>query len=326
MDDNYTERGIMIEQQKPRTDRRKIEFRCLQFSLVIMIFANLYLFLQRCDDKYVSQQCLRKGNEQIYKEIEDATNMIFYNSDLLMRFTHYQDNHNPEIKQELLCPECTSLWPSEKEQSPNWIDLPDENTVYQISDAIYDAKEIATQIKRLTYGLTIQHDKLKYTLLKMRYEDQDEDEDTEDKPKVKRPSRNSILATFEQKLQDKDGVDGLGDFSTAIQSNIRPDLHTKLAPLVVAIRYAENGAEGREYGILHPDVDPTYRSQAGWCAATVQKNWDRYEQHGGDTEDMQEYINFLGNVYCPLDDSRDITGLNQYWQKNVTTFYRDFSE
>ena len=41
---------------------------------------------------------------------------------------------------------------------------------------------------------------------------------------------------------------------------------------------------------------------------------------------MQEYINFLGNVYCPLDDSRDITGLNQYWQKNVTTFYRDFSE
>ena len=73
---------------------------------------------------------------------------------------------------------------------------------------------------------------------------------------------------------DSDG-DGLGDFSTAIESNIRPDLHTKLAPLVVAIRYAENGAEGREYGILHPDVDPTYRSQAGWCAATVQKNWDR---------------------------------------------------
>jgi len=324
MDDNYIERGIMTKEQETKTGRHKVEFRCLQLSLLIMILVNLYLFLQRCDDRYVNQQSLHDGNEQIYKELENATNVIFYNSDLLMRFTHYQDSHNSDDKQGFLCPECTSLWPLEREKNPDWIDLPDEDTVYQISDAIYDAKEIATQIKRLTYGLTIQHDKLKYTLLKMRYAD--EDEGTEDKPKVKLPSPNSILVTFEQKLQDKDGTDGLGDFCEAIESNIRPDLHTKLAPLVAAIRYAENGAEGREYGILHPDVDPTYRSQAGWCAATVQKNWDRYEQHGGDTEDIQEYINFLGNVYCPLDDSRDVTGLNQYWQKNVTTFYGDFSE
>ena len=42
---------------------------------------------------------------------------------------------------------------------------------YSAEDAIYDTKEIATQIRRLTGGLMIQHDKLKYTLLKMRYGD-----------------------------------------------------------------------------------------------------------------------------------------------------------
>ena len=325
MDDNYIERGIMTEKQETKKSYKRIEFRCLQFSLLIMIFVNLYLFLQRCDDQYVNQESLREGNEQIYGEIAKATNLILFNTDLMMRFSHYQNNHDPEVKQEILCPECISSSPTEEEIDPAWVDLPeDEKTVYQIEDAVYDTKEIFTAIQRLTSSLNNQYHKLNYTLLKMRYGDIDTD--TEDKPKVKRPSPNSILATFEQKLQNKDGTDGLGDFCEAIESNIRPDLHTKLAPLVAAIRYAENGAEGREYGILHPDVDPTYRSQAGWCAATVQKNWDRYEQHGGDTEDIQEYINFLGNVYCPLDDSLDITGLNQYWQKNVTTFYRDFSE
>jgi hypothetical protein len=316
----------MTNQQEPKKSY-KGEFRCLQFSLLIMIFVNLYLFLQRCDDKYVNQQSLRKGNEQIYEELTKSTNLILFNTDLMMRFSHYQNNHNPEVKQEKLCPECSSPDRIEQEIDPAWIDLPeDEETVYQLEDAVFDNKEILTQIQRLTGSLTNQHHKLKYTLLKMKYGNSDEEELQEDKPQRRHVNPNSILATFEQKLQDKDGTDGLGDFCEAIESNIRPDLHTKLAPLVAASRYAENGAEGREYGILHPDVDPTYRSQAGWCAATVQKNWDRYEQHGGDTENIQEYINFLGNVYCPLDDSRDITGLNQYWQKNVTTFYEDFSE
>ena len=74
----------------------------------------------------------------------------------------------------------------------------------------------------------------------------------------------------------------------------------------------------------NPNVEPTYRSQAGWCAATVQKNWDRYKQQGGDTENLEEYIAFLGNIYCPLNDSNDIMGLNKHWKKNVLYFYRNF--
>ena len=55
-----------------------------------------------------------------------------------------------------------------------------------------------------------------------------------------------------------------------------------------------------------------------------QEIWDRYKQQGGDTENLEEYIAFLGNIYCPLNDSNDIMGLNKHWKKNVLYFYRNF--
>ena len=119
---------------------------------------------------------------------------------------------------------------------------------------------------------------------------------------------------------DKDGEDAMLDFGDAITENIRPEMQAKLAPIVAAIRYAENGGEGREYGILHPRVGPTYRSQAGWCAATVQKNWDRYVINGGDIHDTKAFIQWLGAVYCPIGVDNDPTGLNKYWGNNVTYF------
>ena len=138
------------------------------------------------------------------------------------------------------------------------------------------------------------------------------------------PASTLTYSRSQKEIQDKDGLEGLRDFTNAIETNIRPELHSKLAPLVVAIRYAENGGSGREYGVLHPKVKPTYRSQAGWCAATVQKNWDRYEQQGCDTENFDQYIAFLGKKYCPIDDTRDIMGLNKHWISNVSRFYNQF--
>ena len=257
-----------------------------------------------------------------------------------MRFTHYQNNHDPETKQELLCPECTSLWPPEKKKQ-HWEDFaltPNEEMEihnqmisYSAEDAIYDTKEIATQIRRLTGGLMIQHDKLKYTLLKMRYGD---DPDVSVDPPVQRNRhvQDEIYLKFQglrrsvwqDKIEDKDGPEALQDLYDAIETNIRPELRDKLAPLVASIRYAENGRSGREYGVLHPNVEPTYRSQAGWCAATVQKNWDRYKQQEDDTKNFDEYIAFLGNKYCPIDDPRDIIGLNSNWIRNVSSFYQEF--
>ena len=118
----------------------------------------------------------------------------------------------------------------------------------------------------------------------------------------------------------KDGLDNATEYVDAIRVNIRPKLHSELAPIVSAIRYAENGGKGREYGILHKRVKPTYRSQAGWCAATVQKNYDRWVKAGK----HGKFIHFLGRRYCPVGAENDPQGLNVHWIRNVTKFVSRF--
>ena len=317
----------------------KPSYRTLAISLVFFfcftgfLLTRLYSELSK---SYDNGQSLRKGNEQIYKELEAATNMMIVNSDILMRFAHYEHNHDPSKEQSFLCPECTSPWPP-KQKPRKWggFTLTDEELdeihnnamLYSVEDAIYDTKEVATQIQRLTISLKNQRYKLEHTLLKMRddSEEQEEEEEEEETTPRQRRSTRSLLVAHSQKIHNKDGEQGLKDFQDAIKTNIRPELHDKLAPLVAAIRYAENGRAGREYGVLHPDVEPTYRSQAGWCAATVQKNWDRYKEQGGDTEDFKKYIAFLGGKYCPIDDPRDTQGLNKYWVNNVYCLHKLFT-
>ena len=129
-----------------------------------------------------------------------------------------------------------------------------------------------------------------------------------------------VFGQATQAIKAKDGDACAASFDDAIKVNVRPECVDKLAPIVAAIRYAENGGKGREYGILHPRVKPTYRSQAGWCAATVQKNYDRWVKAGS----KGDFIAFLGARYCPLDDPRDKGGLNKHWVKNVTHHAKKF--
>jgi hypothetical protein len=121
-------------------------------------------------------------------------------------------------------------------------------------------------------------------------------------------------------IKAKDGKAHAEQFQDAVNENIRPALRGELAPLVAAIRYAENGRAGREYGILHPRVKPTYRSQAGWCAATVQKNYDRWVKAGR----KGEFVVFLGNRYCPIGADNDPNNLNRHWIGNVRKFHARF--
>lgn len=123
-------------------------------------------------------------------------------------------------------------------------------------------------------------------------------------------------------VQEKDGDAAAHDYMDAVEENITSATHKHdLAAITAAIRYAENGGSGREYGILHPRVKPTYRSQAGWCAATVQKNWDRFIADGGSTDDIAGYIRFLGARYCPVGADNDPHGLNKHWVGNVVSHY-----
>jgi len=119
-------------------------------------------------------------------------------------------------------------------------------------------------------------------------------------------------------ISKKDGATHAEFFSQAIKANIRPQLQDKLSRIVAAIRYAENGRKGREYGVLHPKaLNKSYRIQAGWCAATVQKNYDRWIK----AESKLDFITFLGKRYCPVEAHK----LNKHWVKNVKYYFSSSS-
>lgn len=115
-------------------------------------------------------------------------------------------------------------------------------------------------------------------------------------------------------IKRKDGAAHAASFEDAIRVNVRPEMRAELAPIVAAIRHAENGRAGREYGILHPKaLGKSYRTQAGWCAATVQKHYDRWTKAGG----RGDFLESLARRYCPVGAGNDPTGLNRHWLKNV---------
>lgn len=94
----------------------------------------------------------------------------------------------------------------------------------------------------------------------------------------------------------------------------------KLTPeqqsLLFAIRKAENGSQGKEFGVLVPeamrfaaDPDP-YKSlttQAMWAAGTIKK---RYKG------DLKEFA----NRWAPVGADNDPNNLNANWVKNVSYF------
>ena len=121
-------------------------------------------------------------------------------------------------------------------------------------------------------------------------------------------------------IQAKDGASCAIMFDDAIATNIRPECVRTLAPIVAAIRYAENG-KTYQYGIIHKRCPKGYRPQAGWCAATVQKNYDRWHKAGA----KGEFITYLGGIYCPIGVKNDPTGLNKHWIKNVNKFNKRFA-
>tara|TARA_R110000824_G_scaffold165885_1_gene342569 strand:+ start:1048 stop:1629 length:582 start_codon:yes stop_codon:yes gene_type:complete len=89
--------------------------------------------------------------------------------------------------------------------------------------------------------------------------------------------------------------------------------------IVFAIRNAENGRKGLEFGVMHPravDQPNSLRVQAGWCAATVYKNYQRWLK----SDSKLDFIEFLGSRYCPTGVENDPDNLNQYWITNVKAF------
>ena len=90
--------------------------------------------------------------------------------------------------------------------------------------------------------------------------------------------------------------------------------------ILFAIRRAENGARGREFGIISRRA-PDLSSQAGQCAATIVHNYNRWKAAGS----QESFIQYLGNIYCPTSGPNLRPAereLNHNWVHNVSSWYQ----
>lgn len=83
--------------------------------------------------------------------------------------------------------------------------------------------------------------------------------------------------------------------------------------LLYAIRKAENGRPGREFGVLSPEAmrfennpQQSFYTQAQWAAGTIKK-------HYAGTKDLDAF----SKRWAPLKAANDPTGLNKNWLSNV---------
>jgi hypothetical protein len=106
---------------------------------------------------------------------------------------------------------------------------------------------------------------------------------------------------------------------------------TRVDPaLLVALRRAENGAPGREFGVLSVTADGL-DAQARVAANTVRNTVTRFEQTGGVALDpstgryTEDFLRFLSSRYAPIGAANDPGGLNRHHAANLIALYRKAS-
>ena len=107
--------------------------------------------------------------------------------------------------------------------------------------------------------------------------------------------------------------------------------------LLLAIRMAENGRDGLQFGVIPTeayDRSTGYRlngvrvpygskleKQASWSAHTIMNARKRYDALGpAEKEIYIDFIDFLGDSYCPVGAPNDPKGLNGNWEGNVRRY------
>ncbi|MBC7218214.1 MAG: hypothetical protein H5U36_08795 [Candidatus Caldatribacterium sp.] len=88
--------------------------------------------------------------------------------------------------------------------------------------------------------------------------------------------------------------------------------------LVFAIRSAERGRKGFEFGVVAAK-NTDLATQAEWACATVKKNFERFRESG-----EEDFIAFLGKRWAPIGAENDPEGLNRFWVDNVKFFYHKY--
>jgi hypothetical protein len=98
------------------------------------------------------------------------------------------------------------------------------------------------------------------------------------------------------------------------------------AAFLKALRHAENGGPGREFGVLSV-LAPTYAHQARVAAESVRRSLERFEHSGRPAIEprsgrySEEFIRFFSSRYAPVGAGNDPAGLNRHHARNLSRLY-----
>jgi hypothetical protein len=97
-----------------------------------------------------------------------------------------------------------------------------------------------------------------------------------------------------------------------------------------ALRRAENGGPGREFGVLSVPA-PTYQDQARLAAQSIRRSVERFDAQGRSAIDpvtgryTEEFIKFFSSRYAPIGAGNDPAGLNRFHARNLIRLYAQLS-
>jgi hypothetical protein len=148
----------------------------------------------------------------------------------------------------------------------------------------------------------------------------------EDTGEIKQPVK-TYHEKFHSKLEKEFGSEYPIMVAAAKRNGI-PDTDYDNLAMLGAIRRAENGKQGREYGVLaskamgQPGDTPekSLDRQAGWAASSILANRKRYEA----SDKKVPFEDFMGSRWAPPNVANDPTNLNQNWAGNVKKFKSGF--
>lgn len=103
---------------------------------------------------------------------------------------------------------------------------------------------------------------------------------------------------------------------------------------LAAIRKAEGGGPGREFGIISVSA-PTYRQQLELCAESIRNNlvrctgnlfeYNKTKLHVKRIVYSIVFIEYMARRYAPIAAENDPEGLNKNWVNNVRSCYLKYA-
>lgn len=114
---------------------------------------------------------------------------------------------------------------------------------------------------------------------------------------------------------------------------LQSDKHKVDWAFIAAIRQAENGQTGREFGVLD-GVSSSYDEQLAVTCTTVAHRLETYpanpltrcyspDKHSR-VRYTQSFITYFSSIWSPVGVENDPNGLNKHWLKNATNVYSSF--